>query len=282
MTKKRLGRGLEALIPVDATDAGGVEEIKISKIRPNQFQPRREFNEEKLEELAESIREHGVIQPVVLRKKGDIYEIVAGERRWRAAQRAGLSSIPAVVKECDDIEMMQIALIENLQREDLNPIEEAMAYRQLMDEFNFTQETLSQKIGKSRSAIANSVRLLTLPDELQKMIASNLISSGHARALVAISDPKKQLQIAREIVEQGLTVRDVEKRAKVEQKTPKMRLRRVTGSGATPFLMDLEEKLKQTLGTKVTIKDVHGKGRIEIEYYSDTDLDRIIGLILKQ
>jgi ParB family chromosome partitioning protein len=282
MTKKRLGRGLEALIPLDTSDAEGVVEVKINKIRPNQFQPRRSFDEEKLGELAESIREHGVIQPIVIRKKGEVYEIVAGERRWRASQRVGLTSIPAVIKEYDDTEMMQIALIENLQREDLNPIEEAMAYRQLMDEFNFTQEMLSQKIGKSRSVIANSVRLLTLPEELQQMISNSLLSSGHARALVAIGDPEKQLKMAREIINNGLTVRDVEKKAKEEQKAVKIRFKSSRGLKESPFVLEVEEKLKRSLGTKVKIKSGPKKGKIEIEFYNDTDLDRIVGTILNK
>jgi ParB family chromosome partitioning protein len=282
MTKKRLGRGLEALIPLDTSDAEGVVEVKINKIRPNQFQPRRSFDEEKLGELAESIREHGVIQPIVIRKKGEVYEIVAGERRWRASQRVGLTSIPAVIKEYDDTEMMQIALIENLQREDLNPIEEAMAYRQLMDEFNFTQEMLSQKIGKSRSVIANSVRLLTLPEELQQMISNSLLSSGHARALVAIGDPEKQLKMAREIINNGLTVRDVEKKAKEEKKAVKIRFKSSRGLKESPFVLEVEEKLKRSLGTKVKIKSGPKKGKIEIEFYNDTDLDRIVGTILNK
>ncbi|MDI3533958.1 MAG: ParB family transcriptional regulator, chromosome partitioning protein [Thermosediminibacterales bacterium] len=280
MSKKRLGKGLGALLPIDEFESQQPTQIKISKIRPNEFQPRKDFDEDKLDELAASIKEHGIIQPIVVRPKDGFYEIVAGERRWRAAQKNKLETVPAIVKEFSDIEMMQIALIENLQREDLNPIEEAMAFKTLMNEFNMTQETLSKKIGKSRSVIANSIRLLNLPKELQLMLSKGQLTSGHARALLSIENPEEQINLAKQIVENGLTVRDVEKLVKKPKSGDVKSLKRRIKKKTDPDCLQIEEKLKRFLGTQVKISNKKNRGKIEIEYYGIEDLNRIIDIIM--
>lgn len=280
MSKKRLGKGLGALLPIDEFESQQPTQIKISKIRPNEFQPRKDFDEHKLEELAASIKEHGIIQPIVVRPKDGFYEIVAGERRWRAARINKLETVPAVVKEFTDGEMMQIALIENLQREDLNPIEEAMAFKTLMDEFDMTQETLSKKIGKSRSVIANSIRLLNLPKELQLMLSKGQLTSGHARALLSIENPEEQINLAKQIIENGLTVRDVEKLVKKPKSGDLKALKQKPQKKLDPNCIQIEEKLKRFLGTQVKISNKKNRGKIEIEYYGIEDLNRIIDIIM--
>lgn len=278
--KKGLGKGLDAIFPEDMPNEISFEsaekELKITDIEPNKNQPRREFDKEKLEGLAESIREHGIIQPlVVVPKKGGMYTIVAGERRWRAARIAGLKTVPVIIKEYTPEQIAQIALIENLQREDLNPIEEALGYQSLMSEYGMTQENVSKTIGKSRSAIANSVRLLALDGEVRKLLEQGLISGGHARAILSIPDEKKRVLLARRIVEEGLNVRQAESLAKFMQKAdqkPRMKALK------TPEIEALEEKLSSGFGTKVSISHGAKRGKIEIEYYNNDDFDRIVKL----
>ncbi|MHB8171695.1 MAG: ParB/RepB/Spo0J family partition protein [Thermincolia bacterium] len=285
MAKKGLGKGLQALIPTNdssgtaepaVTSANRVIDMPIKNIKANSKQPRRVFDEEKLDELAQSIREYGIIQPIIVRQVNDHYEIIAGERRWRACQKAGLPSIPAIVKTFDNQELTEIALIENIQREDLNPIDEAMAYRRLIKEFGLTQEQLSQKIGKSRPFIANILRLLNLPASIQEMLEAGSITIGHARSLLAVDDEKTRLFLAEQIIKQDLTVRDIEKmvnKANNQQdEKPKAEVKK------EPVFNQIEEKLRNHLGTQVKIKHHGKKGKIEIDYYSDDDLNRIIEL----
>jgi len=278
--KKGLGKGLEALISSTnqlEENNRNVLELKINDVEPNAEQPRKVFDQEKLETLAQSIKEHGVVQPIVVRKEGARYIIVAGERRWRASKMAGLKTIPVVVKDLTDKEVMEIALIENLQREDLNPIEEAEAYQRLMNEFQMTQEDVSKVVGRSRSAIANSVRLLSLAKEVQEMISEGRLTSGHARTLITINDNQRQKELAPQIIEKGLNVRDTEKLAAKEDKrsVPK----KAAKSKDKPEVTDLVENLKMIFGTKIELQRGKDKGKIVIEYYSDEEFDRIIELL---
>lgn len=278
MSKRGLGRGLEALIPIVEKDEENVQEIDIKKIVANEKQPRRGFDESKLEELADSMKQHGILQPVILRKKGNKYELVAGERRWRAAAKAGIEKIPAIVRELNDSDVMEIALIENLQREDLNPIEEAMAYKSLMDDFGLTQEELSKRVGKSRSQIANTVRLLNLDKEIQDLVYENKLTAGHARALLSIQDSKERLKLANMISKEALSVRQteqlvkklVDERSKAKKHKPKE---------INPVIIDVTERLQRTLGTRVKIKGNEKRGKIEIEFYSSEELERILEII---
>jgi len=279
-----LGKGLNAIIGADIVseviDRPRAIEIPVDRLSPNPFQPRRSFTEEGLEQLAESIRHHGVLQPIVVRPSGDGYQLIAGERRWRAAQIAGLQRIPAVVRELDDPGMVQVALIENLQREDLNPIEEASAYRRLMDEFDMTQEQLSNAIGRSRPAIANAVRLLNLPAEIQRAVEERRLSEGHARCLLAISDQGDQLKVAAEIIANGLNVRQAEELVKrTTQNVSRETIRRRT-SDEDPDAVRLTQRLGERLGTRVKLSGSVSKGKLEIDYYSAEDLDRILEIIL--
>ena len=279
-----LGKGLNAIIGADIVseviDRPRAIEISVDRLSPNPFQPRRSFTEEGLEQLAESIRHHGILQPIVVRPSGDGYQLIAGERRWRAAQIAGLQRIPAVVRELDDPSMVQVALIENLQREDLNPIEEASAYRRLMDEFNMTQEQLSSTIGRSRPAIANAVRLLNLPTEIQRAVEERKLSEGHARCLLAISDQGDQLKVAAEIIANGLNVRQAEELVKgTTRNVSRETIRRGT-SEEDPDAVRLTQRLGERLGTRVKLSGSVRKGKLEIEYYSSEDLDRILEIIL--
>lgn len=276
-SKRGLGKGLGALIPgSEEPDRNSIIEIKITEIEANDKQPRKAFGDETLMDLAESIKEHGVIQPIIVRKLGSGYQIIAGERRWRASRLAGKKTIPAIVKECSNLEVMELALIENLQREDLNSIEEAMAYKSLIEEYDMTQEEISKKIGKSRPAIANSLRLLQLPQEVIKMIEKGEISQGHARALLSVSGEKNQIEMAKRIVAHQLSVRQVEKMAgNIKRKKKK----EVLPDAYQIEISHLEERLKTALGTKVTIQHKNNKGKIEIEYYSNEDLDRILDLL---
>ena len=279
VSKRGLGKGLGALIPEgEESDRNSIVEIKITDIEANDRQPRKAFNDETLVDLSESIKEHGVVQPIIVRKLGSSYQIIAGERRWRAARLAGKKTIPAIVKECSDLEVMELALIENLQREDLNSIEEATAYKSLIEEYNMTQEEISKKIGKSRPAIANSLRLLQLPQEIKNMIAEGKISQGHARALLSISGEKKQIDMAEKIIAQQLNVRQIEKLAK---DTKQKKKKEVLPDAYQIEINQLEERLRAALGTKVTIHHKKNKGSIEIEYYSDEEFDRIFDLLEK-
>lgn len=280
MNKHGLGRGLDALIPTEQEGIETIQEINIDEIVVNNKQPRKDFDEEKLEELAASMEQHGVLQPVILRKVGRGYELVAGERRWRAAAKAGIKKIPAVVKELSDGDVLEIALIENLQREDLNPIEEASAYKQLMDEFGLTQEELAKRVGKSRSQIANTLRLLNLEEEILKFIFEGKLTAGHARALLSIEDKKLRYGLAKKISNEGLSVRQAEQLAQnLLQKKEKKSSRQTT---INPIMSDIAEKLQQSLGTKVRIRGSEKRGKIEIEFYSSEELERILEVIAEQ
>ncbi len=277
-TKRGLGKGLQALFSEnESVQEDGVIEIRVSDIRPNKFQPRQDFSEDKLEELARSISLHGVLQPVVVRDVIGGYELVAGERRWRACKLAGLEIIPAIIRDFSDSEMMEIALIENLQREDLNPLEEAAAYRRLLDEFGLTQEELSQRIGKSRSHIANILRLLQLPPEIQDYVSRGTISMGHARTLLGLEKAAQQLEACRLVVERCLSVRETE--ALVQRLKAGNKSRKERPVEKEPYIMALESSLQENLGTKVQIRPGKQKGRIEIEYYTEDDLERICRLL---
>jgi ParB family transcriptional regulator, chromosome partitioning protein len=276
--KKVLGRGLGALIPqrqeapeVHATP--GLAEIPISQIQPNPYQPRKTFNEASIEELARSVREHGIVQPLVVTRAGDKYKLIAGERRLRAAQKAGLTTVPALIKEMmQEGDALQIALIENIQREDLNPIEEAMAYHQLHDDFQLTQEEISKRVGKERSTVANFLRLLKLPDPVKKLLASGQLSMGHARALLAIESPKKQEQLADRVVRKSLNVRQTELLA--SESSPKTAEKKEKEKDV--FTRDAEDKLQRTLRTKVEIDRRRRGGVIHIRYGSEDELIRVV------
>ncbi|WP_422446265.1 ParB/RepB/Spo0J family partition protein [Thermoanaerobacterium sp. DL9XJH110] len=281
MSKRGLGKGLGALIPMDEKGQENVTEIPLKEIFANQNQPRKNFDEDKLKELAESMKEHGVLQPVILRKKTKGYELVAGERRWRAAKMAGLEKIPAIVKELSDADVMEIALIENLQREDLNPLEEAMAYKQLMDEFGMTQEELSKRVGKSRSQIANTVRLLNLEKEIKDLIADEKLTAGHARALLAVEDKNERIKLAKKISEENLSVRQIEEIVKVKSSKKNADKNR-RNQDINPAFLDISEKLQGILGTRVKIKGSEKRGKIEIEFYSEDELERILETIMQR
>jgi len=275
--KKGLGKGLSALITSADTDETGVKEIKINEIEPNSEQPRKYFNDEKLAQLAESIKLHGVVQPLIVQRSEDTYKIVAGERRWRASRIAGLQTIPVIIRDLSSKQVMEIALIENLQREDLNAIEEAEAYEKLMEEYGMTQEDISATVGKSRPAIANSVRLLTLQDKIKSKVINGELSGGHARALLSIVDISLQLKAADEITKKGLNVRDTELLVKrlTTQKGKKKK------STMDVEYQAIEEKFREAFGTKVKIMNGKKSGKIMIEYYSLDELDRIMNLVEK-
>lgn len=296
--KKGLGKGLGNLIPESDKEAQKtkvVEKVvekkvivkepaetivKINEVEPNKNQPRRTFDEDALLELAESIKQHGVIQPLIVKKRDKYYEIIAGERRWRAAKMAGLKEIPIVIKDLSDQEIMEVALIENIQREDLNPIEEAQAYQRLIKEYNYKQDELAERVSKSRVAVTNSMRLLKLDERVQKMIIDDMISAGHARALLAITDSEKQYTIAMKVFDEKLSVRETEKLIKNLDKQVKPK---VNTTPENDFIYrDIENKLKESMRTKVIIhnKD-NNKGKIEIEYYSQDDFERIVDILKK-
>lgn len=278
MVKKGLGKGLGALIEVDEPKEQGVLDIKINNIEPNNNQPRKLFNDEKLNQLSESIKKHGIVQPIIVRKEGDIYRIIAGERRWRAARLAGMETIPVIVKDASNKQLMEMALIENIQREDLNPIEEAEAYNRLMKEFSLTQEQLSETVGKSRSAIANSVRLLMLCDEVRSLVETGELSNGHARCLIGIEDKEIQLKFAKQIIERNLSVRETEsliKKLFIEKK------QKSSNKENAEVYLDIEDKLKNIFGTKVKLISNNKKGKILIEYYSNEELERILDMVDK-
>lgn len=282
--QRGLGRGLDAFF------AGGNEEdqsvivkIPVTKIVPNKFQPRRIFDQEALNELAESITQYGILQPIVVRKSLNEYELVAGERRWRASQRAGLEDIPAIVKDYTDSEMIEIALIENIQREDLNPIEEAMAYRRLMDELSLTQEEVGRKVGRSRSLVANMVRLLNLHPTVQEYVSRGTLSTGQARPLLALETGELQLEAADIILEEDLSARGAEELVKRLTEIPKQSKQQVQSpEDKGIFIMEAEDRLKLILGTHVKIKPGKLKSKIEIEFYSPEDFDRIFEILNTQ
>ncbi len=277
MQKQALGKGLGALIPDLSTlddkerKAFGITEIELDKIVPNEYQPRKIFDDAKLKELASSIREQGVIQPVLVHKAGSGYQLIAGERRWRASRLAGLKTIPALVKEATKREFLEMALIENIQREDLNALEAAEAYKRLQDEFKLTQEDLARRVGKERSTVTNFLRILHLPKEVKQDLASGALNMGHAKAILSLERSRDQIQAAALIVKKGLSVREAEALAGRLKNPPREKKPRLSHE-----LKALEEKLKKSLGTKVSIMSKSKGGRIVIEYYSPEELDRIL------
>jgi ParB family chromosome partitioning protein len=277
MAEKRpaLGRGLSALIPDSPTPVASAAdrslEIDTDLLRPNKFQPRTHIDDERIDELSRSIRANGIIQPIVVRKIGDGYEIIAGERRWRAAQRAGLLKVPVVVREIPEERLLAVALIENIQREDLNPIEEAVAYRRLADEFHLTQEQIAEAVGKDRSSIANYVRLLRLPQEVRGNVASNTLSMGHARALLGLADEAAQLRVARDVVSRNLSVRETEALVK-KAASPDAKK---TAKSTDVHTRAAEEKLRLALGTRTRIVRKGKGGRIEIDFVNEDELQRL-------
>lgn len=278
---KGLGKGLDALFSsLEVKEDDTVREIPIKDLRPNPYQPRKYFNEEALEELKASILEHGVIQPILVRRSIKGYDIIAGERRYRAAKAAGLATIPAVERNFTDQAMMEVALIENVQREDLNPIEVAEAYQKIMEKFSLTQEELAKKMGKSRPLVANYLRLLNLPSKIKENVSRGTISMGHAKALVSVEDPKVQLWLAEEVMKKGLSVRKLEELVQeVQQKKNQQKQQSKKKGTKDLYYKTIEEKLREKLGTSVLIKPGKKKGKIEIEYFSDGDLERIIEII---
>ncbi len=285
MKSKGLGRGLRALIPeeVEASAEGEIVEIPVGRIEPAPFQARQEFNEEALAELAASIAEYGVMQPVIVRPlAGERYQLIIGERRWRASQQAGLEKIPALVRDVNDLTSSEMMLVENLQREDLNPLEEANAYKRLTVEFQLTQEEIASRVGKSRPFIANSLRLLQLPGEIQDLLRRGLLSAGHAKVLLGLDGGAKQSALAQQIVARKLSVRDTEREAQRLQQARAPRTAAVAvGRGRDVELESVEGRLRQHLGTKVRIRSGRQGGRIEIEYYSNDELNRLLELFLR-
>ena len=301
MAKKGLGKGLGAIfgedvvkesneeltkvkrsLPAEEEETKGSLMVKISLIEPNRDQPRKDFNEEELQELAESIKNYGVLQPLLVQKKGTSYELIAGERRWRAAKLAGLKEVPVVLREYSKQQAMEIALIENVQRADLNPIEEAQAYQQLVKEFHLTQEEIAARVSKNRATITNAMRLLKLDEEIQNLLIKGAISSGHARAILSLEDKQLQKKAAKEVLDKRLSVRETEKLAKrlARASAEKNERNEKKDDALALIFQDLEERMKTIMGTKVSIhnKD-RNKGRIEIEYYSEAELERIVEMI---
>lgn len=277
MSTQRLGRGLRALIPeVEEELAVGVQEISLDLIEANPFQPREYFDPEKLEELADSIKQFGLLEPVIIRKWGQGYQLVAGERRVRAARMAGLDKVPALVKDYSDLEMTQVALIENLQRENLDPIEEAEGYQRLMDEFGFTQVQVAEAVGKKRPSVANALRLLNLDEAERQMVREGTLSAGHAKVLLGVSSKTKRRELAKKVAREGLSVRQLESLVKKPKNVPRGTLKM-----KSPELIDLEEDLQRRFGTKVSVTYKKGAGKISIEYYSDEELERLLDLIGK-
>lgn len=299
-----LGKGLDSLIPnkndkltkpetkknnseTKVSPAKKVKEdpktseilLKINQVEPNRDQPRKEFDEDALLELADSIKQFGILQPLLVQKKKDYYEIIAGERRWRAAKLAGLKEVPVLIKSYTDQEIVEISLIENIQRENLNPIEEAMAFKRLLEEFHLKQDEVAERVSKSRTAVTNSMRLLKLSDKVKQMIIDDMISTGHARALLAIEDEEQQYLLATKIFDEKLSVRETEKLVK-SLKNPKKEVKKITPEHQFIY-NDIAEKMKSIMGTKVNINaKANGKGKIEIEYYSEEELERIYDLMM--
>ena len=294
MAARGLGKGLDALIPnavgestkaKKSSQKEAIEEkadtlVKITMVEPNREQPRKNFDEDALLELSESIKQFGLLQPILVQDRKDHYEIIAGERRWRAAKLAGLKEVPVIIKNLTEQEIVEISLIENIQRENLNPIEEAQAFKRLLTEFNLKQDEVAERVSKSRTAVTNSMRLLKLCDDVQRMVIDEMLSTGHARALLSIEDPKQQYTIAQKIFDEKLSVRDVEKLVKNLNKPAKSR--KITEKNMEVFYQDIEEKLKQVLSTKVSITSKeNGAGKIEIEFYNNEDLDRFVELLAR-
>lgn len=290
--RKGLGKGLDSLIPenksvkpaskpekAEEPVKTGEQMLKINQVEPNREQPRKHFEEDALLELADSIKQYGVLQPLLVRKRKDYYEIIAGERRWRAAKLAGVKEVPVIIKEYTEQQAVEIALIENIQRENLNPIEEAMAFKKLLTEFNLKQDEVAERVSKSRTAVTNSMRLLKLGEKVQQMIIDDMITTGHARALLAIDDEEQQYLLATKIFDEKLSVRETEKLIK-SLKNPKKQVKVVKTVENAFVYDDLAEKMKRVLGTKVSISPKgNGKGKIEIEYYSDDELERMFEMI---
>lgn len=290
-----LGKGLDSLIPDKKVKPAASEKredkkeefvnktgeimVKINEVEPNREQPRKDFDEDALVELADSIKQFGILHPLLVQKKKDYYEIIAGERRWRAAKLAGLKEVPIIVKNYTEQEIVEISLIENIQRENLNPIEEAMAYKRLLEEFNLKQDEVAERVSKSRTAVTNSMRLLKLSERVQQMIVDDMISTGHARALLAIDDEEQQYILANKIFDEKLSVRETEKLVKA-LKNPKKEVKKTVIEHT--FVYDnIEEQMKNIIGTKVSVNPkANGKGKIEIEYYSEEELERIYDLIM--
>ena len=294
MAARGLGKGLDALIPnavgestkaKKSSQKEAIEEkadtlVKITMVEPNREQPRKNFDEDALLELSESIKQFGLLQPILVQDRKDHYEIIAGERRWRAAKLAGLKEVPVIIKNLTEQEIVEISLIENIQRENLNPIEEAQAFKRLLTEFNLKQDEVAERVSKSRTAVTNSMRLLKLCDDVQRMVIDEMLSTGHARALLSIEDPKQQYTIAQKIFDEKLSVRDVEKLVKNLNKPAKSK--KITEKNMEVFYQDIEEKLKQVLSTKVSITSKeNGAGKIEIEFYNNEDLDRLVELLAR-
>ena len=293
-----LGKGLESLIPnavgeakmkkeAASEETGRSEEkgtetiLKITMVEPNRKQPRKNFDEDSLQELCDSIKQVGLIQPILVQDRKSHYEIIAGERRWRAAKMAGLKEIPVIIRNYSEQEIMEISLIENIQREDLNPIEEAQAFKRLLTEFNLKQDEVAERVSKSRAAVTNSIRLLKLTDKVQQMVIDDMISTGHARALLAVEDPETQYVLAQQIFDQKLSVRDVEKLVK-KLNAPEKEKNKTEDKTLQVIYQDIEDKLKQKLSTKVVITSKgEGSGKIEIEFYNHEDLDRLLDMIGK-
>ena len=288
--KRGLGRGLNALINTGSDTENNKENAKenheykevfinISLVEPNRNQPRKEFDKESLSELANSIKQYGILQPIIVQKNGDMYEIIAGERRWRAAKEAGLTEVPVIVRDYDKQKVMEISIIENIQREDLNPIEEAMAYQSLMEEYGLKHDELAEKVSKNRSTITNSMRLLKLSKNIQQMLIDGKISTGHAKVLLSVEDINEQEKIAQELIDKSLSVRELEKLVKKYTK-PRKKKDDKDDKDYSLFYREYEDRLKDILGTKVQIntKDKN-KGRIEIDYYSAAELERIVELL---
>lgn len=287
-----LGKGLDSLIPVAAPqaekkateekkeDSGQGIYVKITKVEPNREQPRKNFDEDALQELADSIKQYGIVEPLIVQDRKTHYEIIAGERRWRAAKLAGLKEVPVIVRNYTEQEIVEISLIENIQREDLNPIEEAQAYKRLLTEFHLKQDEVAERVSKSRTAVTNSMRLLKLCDEVQQMIIDDMITTGHARALISIEDAEQQYTIAQKVFDEKLSVRDVEKLVKSLNKPEKVKKEPETDKALEVVYQDLEEKLKQSLGTKVAITSRGaGAGKLEIEFYTHDDLEKLTELL---
>ena len=287
-----LGKGLDSLIPASVPKMEAEQEVvktesnaqgtyvKITKVEPNREQPRKNFDEDALQELADSIKQYGIVEPLIVQDRKTHYEIIAGERRWRAAKLAGLKEVPVIVRNYTEQEIVEISLIENIQREDLNPIEEAQAYKRLLTEFHLKQDEVAERVSKSRTAVTNSMRLLNLCDEVQQMIIDDMITTGHARALISIEDPEQQYTIAQKVFDEKLNVRDVEKLVKNLNKPEKAKKEPVADKALEVVYQDLEEKLKQSLGTKVSIASKgDGAGKLEIEFYTHDDLEKITDLL---
>jgi len=284
-----LGKGLGALIPEeeaqeeqkpDKNTSLAANLVSINLIKPNAGQPRKAFDEEKIQQLSESIKEHGIIQPILIKKDGDTYSIIAGERRWRAAKAAGLKEVPVIIMDIDEKGVLEISLIENIQRQDLNPIEEAWAFRKLIEDFAFTQEELGRRLGKSRTALSNTMRLLNLDGRVQEYLIDGVITEGHGRAILALEDRELQYKLAQKVIDDGLTVRETErliseiaKGKSLEKQKPENKV------VSDPYIADIKNKLEERFDTKVLISNKNNKGKIEIEYYSNDDLQRIMDIL---